>query len=158
MLFPRVIRLDDSDDRIYEIVAQPAEWAVTGSFNFHDIDPALLTGKQKQAFAHGFMGTTSFGWTTLVGIAEISQQEFDSVIHSLAAHFVDKYGAPDIATATPAAREEAEFAMGLCEYEVNTLLAVERGINEEGIVEKFKVIKPNAGDHSQVKLWGPAED
>ena len=48
--------------------------------------------------------------------------------------------------------------MSLCEHDTNTLLTIERGYIEEGIEEKFKVIKPNAGDHAKVKLWGPDTD
>ncbi len=158
LLFPRVIQLDKSDERIYPLAAQAGEWAVTGSFHFHNIDPATLSGKQKQAFAHGFLGTNSFGWTTLVSIGEITQQELDAVIQSLAKHLVSQFGAPDIATAIPVAREETEFAMSLCEHDTNTLLTIERDYSEEGIEEMFKVVKPNAGDHAKIKLWGPDTD
>ena len=75
MLFPRAIRLDTSDESAYEHAAQPGEWAVPGSFEFYDLTPAQLSGKLGEAFAHGFLGVTSFGRTTWVEVAEITVAE-----------------------------------------------------------------------------------
>jgi hypothetical protein len=68
------------------------------------------------------------------------------------------YTAPHIAAALPAAGAEAHYATTICEYPINTLLAIERDFGEEGIVESLKVVKPNAGSHSNVKLWAIEED
>jgi Family of unknown function (DUF6505) len=158
MKFLRAVRLDDSDSQVYEQASEPGEWAVPGSFVFLDMDPQSLEGKQLQAFKSGFLGTRSFGWTTLVEIAEIDDDEFQQVIDRLASHFMDHYGAPHIAAALPAAGEEAHYASTICEYPIATLLAIERDFGEQGIVESLKVIKPNAGNHSNVKLWAIEED
>jgi len=158
MKFLRAIRLDESDARVYEHASQPGEWAVPGSFAFLNMEPLTLEGKKLQAFNSGFLGTESFGWTTLVEIAEIDDDEYQQVIDRLAAHFMEHYGAPHIAAALPAAGEEAHYATTICEYPLNTLLAIERDFGEEGIVESLKVIKPSAGDHSSVKLWAIEED
>ena len=88
MKFLRVIRLDDSDTQVYEQVSRPGEWAVPGSFAFLDMDAESLQGKQLQAFKSGFLGTQSFGWTTLVEIAEIDDDAYQQVIDRLAAHFM----------------------------------------------------------------------
>ena len=158
MKFLRAIRLDDSDSQVYEKASEPGEWAVPGSFAFLDMDPQALVGKHLQAFNSGFLGTQSFGWTTLVEIAEIDDDEYQQVIDRLAAHFMDCYSAPHIAAALPAAGEEAHYAATICEYPLNTLLAIERDFGEEGIVESLKVVKPNAGNHGDVKLWAIEED
>jgi len=158
MKFLRAIRLDDTDTRVYEQASQPGEWAVPGSFAFLDMDPQALEGKALQAFKSGFLGTRSFGWTTLVEIAEIDDDEYQQVIDRLASHFMEHYGAPHIAAALPAAGEEAHYATTICEYPLNTLLAIERDFGEDGIVESLKVIKPSAGDHSTIKLWAIEED
>ena len=84
MKFPRTIQLDDSDNQIYERPALSGEWAVPASFAFLDMDPAEMTRKQRQAFGHGFLGTESFGWSTLVEIAEIDSVEYDAVVQRLA--------------------------------------------------------------------------
>lgn len=142
MKFLRVARLDDTDERVYPLAARVGELAVPGTFvfTFSDQDPALLQGKERQAFRHGFLGTSSFGWSTLAVISEISEAEFKGVIDALAHHFVEFYGAPSLEEALPYARAEAEYAAGLCEHEVNTLIAVERTADAEGIHESFKVV------------------
>ena len=158
MKFPRAVRLDQSDTQVYANPAVPGEWAVPGSFVFVDKNPAELANKELQAFGHGFLGVGSFGWSTLVEVAEIAEQEYRQVIGRLAEHFVEHYGAPDLATALPAAREEASFAASICEHAPHTLLMLERESSEEGIVERFKVVRPNAADHSNIKLWELVEE
>lgn len=157
MKFPRAIRLDESDAQVYDKPATPGEWAVPGSFVFVDKEPTEVEGKLLQAFGHGFLGTETFGWSTLVEVAEISDSEYQSVIDRLAAHFVQNYGAPDVAAALPAAREEAGFAASICDHDLHTLLMLEREAGDDGIVERFKVVRLNAADHSKVKLWALEE-
>lgn len=158
MKFLRTIRLDDSDVHAYERAAEPGEWAVPGSFAFLDMDPEKMTGKTLQAFRHGFLGTRSFGWSTLVEIAEITEDEFQDVVDRLAAHLISDYGAPHIAAALPVAGDEADYAVTICEHELHTLLAIERELGEEGIEESLKVIRPNAASHEGLKIWGVDED
>ena len=158
MKFLRTIRLDDSDVQVYERAAEPGEWAVPGSFAFLDISEEDLSGKTLQAFRHGFLGTRTFGWSTLVEIADISEDDYQDVIDRLAAHFIDHYGAPHIAAALPVAGDEADYAAAICEYELHTLLAIEREFGEEGLEESLKVIRPSAAGHDGLKIWGMAED
>ena len=152
---PRTLRLDDSDLHVYERAAAPGEWAVPGSFAFLDVEPADLHGKGLQAFRTGFLGTASFGWSTVVEVAEIDLDEFQSVIDRLAAHLIAACGAPHIAAALPAAGDEVNYASQICSHPVNTLLAIERDFGADGILESLKVVRPNAADHASVKLWGP---
>ncbi|WP_290653510.1 DUF6505 family protein [Aquisalimonas sp.] len=159
MKFMRVARLDDTDEHVYERAAQVGEPAVPGSFafTFSDRDPATFAGKERQAFRHGFLGVRSFGWATVVVVVEIEEGEYKSVIEALAHHFVSKYGAPSLEAALPVAREEAEYAASLCEQEDNTLLAVERAVDDKGIHEAFKTLQPRAnwqGEGKQpVRVW-----
>lgn len=157
MRFPRTVRFDVSDTRIFDTAAAPDEWAVSGAFAFADIDPETVDSKRRQAFVHGFLGTASFGWSTFVTVAEITEAEYEEVVLALAGHAVDCYGAPDIATALPAAREEAAFAAGLCDHKVNTLICVERDVGADGIVERFRVIEPSREpDHA--RIWTIVDD
>ena len=158
MKFLRTIRLDDSDLQTYEHAAEPGEWAVPGSFAFLDMDAESMEGKTLQAFRHGFLGTQSFGWSTLVEIAEITEDEYQGVVDRLAAHLMSNYGAPHIAAALPVAGDEADYAATICEYNLHTLLAIEREFGEEGIEESLKVIRPNAASHEGLKIWGVEED
>lgn len=159
MRFPRVVRLDDSDSRVYEKLAVPGEWAVPGSFVFVNVDPDSLSGKQQEAFCRGFLGTTSFGWGTLVMVDEIDDQEYQTVIERLADHFVRHYGAPDREAALAAAREEVGFAASLCDHEIHTLLALERKVEGDTIVENFRVVRPPSTiDHNGVKVWAVEDE
>ena len=157
MRFPKTIRLDNSDLQVFDRAAGPAEWAVSGAFAFADLQDDALTGKTKQAFANGFLGTSSFGWSTFVCVAEISASAYEDVVIAVADHFVTAYGAPDRATALPRAREEAEFAAGLCDHPVNTLLCVERSLTKAGIVERFRTVRP-AAEPSHAPIWQIVED
>ncbi len=158
MKFLRAIRLDNSDSEVYELASEPGEWAVPGSFEFLDAEPQSLQGKKLQAFKSGFLGTRSFGWTTLVEIAEIDDDEYQQVIDRLAVHLLEHHGAPHIAAALPAAGDEVHYASTVCEYPLATLLAIERNFGEDGVVESLKVVKPSAGDHSKLKLWAIEEN
>lgn len=157
MRFPRTIRFDNSDKRVFERAAEPGEWAVSGAFAFADADPETLEGKARQAFANGFLGTGSFGWSTFVVVADISDDAYEAVLNTLAYHFVACYGAPSLEVAQAAAREEAEFAANLCEHKINTLLGVERAFGEDGIVERFKVIQPPR-ELPHATIWAIVDD
>jgi hypothetical protein len=159
MRFPRTVRLDASDERVFSRAAQPGEWAVSGGFVFADHDPTALQGKERLAFAQGFLGTASFGWSSLVIVAEIGFIEYENVIEALAQHLFAEFGAPDIAAARQAAREEAEFAASLCTQRLNTLIAVERSFGPQGIAERFRTVEaPRETLHAQVWSIEPEDD
>ncbi len=151
MKFPRCIRLDTSDTHIFPRAAAPGEWAVPGGLTFDGCDPDTLDNKTKLAFQTGWLGTESFGWSSLVEIAELADTEFAQVVDHLAAGFVSVLGAPDPAAARAQAEAEASYAASLCEHDPHTLLALERGLGDEGIVERFRVIVPErAPDHANI--------
>jgi len=151
MLFPRTIRMDASDAHVFERAAEPGEWAITGTFAFAGDSPDQLSGKRKQAFRNGFLGTTSFGWSTLTAVVPISEDEYTATIARLADHLLDKYGAPDRDAALAAAREEAGFAASLCDHPVNTVITIERDFTEEGIVENFRTVE--TGGDAPAQAW-----
>src|SRR5262249_60556139 len=66
----RTIRLDPSDTFVFELAAEPGEWAVSGAFVFWNSDPAALEGKARTAFRGGFLGLSTLGWSTLVQIVD----------------------------------------------------------------------------------------
>lgn len=139
---PRTIRLDPSDEFVFPEAAPSGEWAVTGTFRFWDRDPAAFTGKMRQAFRAGFLGTKSFGWSTLVVVSEASSAEREAAIADLAENLRRHLGAPDEASARTAAIEEVDFAASLCEHPVNTILALARSAEGERIREYFRTLKP----------------
>ncbi len=154
---PRTIRFDATDERVFERAAAPGEWAVSGAFAFADADPASLSGKPRQAFVSGFLGTASFGWSTFAVVSEITPDELQSVIEALAHHFVEAYGAPSLEAARPAAEAEVAFARSLCEHTVNTVLAVERSFGPDGVVERFRTIDTTMRP-GHAKIWAIVDD
>lgn len=157
MKLPRTIRLDTSDVYVFRQAAEPGEWAVPGSFEFVDRDPAALDPKDRLALRSGWLGTASFGRSTLAEVATIDEAGFFAVVEALARHFVERYGAPDLAAALPAAREEADHAASLCDHREHTLLALEREVTDEGLVERFRIIRPErAKDHA--RIWEIVEE
>lgn len=157
MRLPRAIRLDQSDLQVFELACQPGELAIPGSFAFAACEPEALERKQRLAFASAWLGLGSFGFTTLVEVAEIEEAVFFQAVEQLAQHLVERYGAPDLVTALPAARAELDDAASLCDHKLGTLLAIEREMTAEGLRERVRVIEPaRATDHA--RIWTISED
>ncbi len=140
----RTIRLDESDAFLFETAAESGEWAVSGAFAFAHLDPALLLGKARAAFHGGFLGIGSLGWSTLVQVVEASPGDRAAAVAALARQLVARFGAPDIATALPAAEEEIAFAASLAEHPTGVLAAVSRSHDAGSVRESFRVLRPIA--------------
>ena len=141
----RTIRLDPSDTFVFERAAEPGEWAVSGAFVFSDTDPAALQGKARSAFRGGFLGVTSFGWSTLVQIVEASDEDREHLVHELSQRLVTHFGAPDAAAARAAAEEEVAFTTSLCNQPRDTLIAVHRSFENGEIREAFRSLHAKGG-------------
>jgi hypothetical protein len=139
---PRTIRLDPSDTFVFERAAEPGEWAVSGAFVFWDQDPAALDPKARVALRSGFLGVDSFGWSTLAIVTEATEAERETMVESLAAKLLEQFGAPDIGAAQLAAEEEVAFAASLCDHAPQTLLAVQRSVEDGEIRERFRTLRP----------------
>lgn len=148
----RTIRFDESDTRVFAEAADPGEWAVPGTFVFADADPEKLSRQERQAFANGFLGLDSFGWSTLVTVVTIERDDYEAVIEALARHLQQEFGAPDFATARAAAKEEIDYASSLCEHPINTLLSLSRFIEGDAIREQFRIVSP-PGEKPHAKIW-----
>ena len=126
----RTIALDPSDTFVFDVAAEPGDWAVSGAFRFYDRDPAALTGKDRAAFRGGFLGVRSWGWSTLVQIVHATEDDRRALVELLAKQLVEKFGAPDLATARPAAEEEVAFVESLCTHPISSLIAVHRNVGD----------------------------
>ena len=158
MKLARTLRFDESDTRVFDPPAEPDEWAIPGGFAFSDWDEDMLVGKARQAFANGWLGLESFGRATFVAVAEITEAEYTQLRETLAAHFVARYGAPDLDAARPVAADELAFMRDLCaEHKPNTLLVVERKLVAEGVSESFRAIQPAEADLDLVAFHGTSE-
>lgn len=140
----RTIRLDASDAVVFPAAAEPGEWAVPGGFCFWDEDPATLSGKRRQAFRAGFLGLGSFGWSTLVAIAEASAEDRAAAVTALAVHLRTTHGAPDDTAARAAAEDEIAFAESLCEHAPGTIVALSRSIEAGELRERFRTLHDRA--------------
>jgi hypothetical protein len=64
------------------------------------------------------------------------------MIERLAQQLLEKFGAPDLNAARVAAEEEVAFAASLCDHPPQTLLAVQRSVENGEIRERFRTLKP----------------
>ena len=142
MKLPRTIRMDVSDTFVFDRAAEPGEWAVSGSFLFADADPGALAGKPRAAFRSGLLGIASFGWSTRAIVSEATDAERDAAADLLARQLQDRLGAPDMAAAFAAAREELAFAASLCNHPPQTIIAVHRTWDGRDIREQFRTLRP----------------
>lgn len=149
----RILRLDDSDTEVYRPAAAGGELAVPGTFmfTFADTDPAELEGPEQEAFRRGFLGIDSLGWGTLVTIGEATAAERQYLLDRLTHVFVEHFGAPDTAAAREQAEEELAFLERLCRRPANTILSLERTLDDGdgGVREQFRT-------HRQQAQWDGA--
>jgi Family of unknown function (DUF6505) len=140
----RTIRLDPSDTFVFERAAEPGEWAVPGSFVFAPMDVAALGGKMRAAFRSGFLGIDTLGWSTLVQVVEASAQDRDAALDLLAQRLVERFGAPDLAAARAAAKEEIAFAASLANHAEGMVVALSRTSSDGDIHERFRTLAPGS--------------
>lgn len=135
----RTLRLDASDSVVFARAAEPGEWAVPGTFLFWGRVPESLSRKEAVAFRSGFLGIASFGHSTLAVVQNASPTERAEAVEQLAAQLVAQLGAPDLATARPAAEEEITLAESLCaEHGENTVIALHRRFEGGAIHEQYR--------------------
>lgn len=140
----RTIRLDASDTFVFAKAAEAGEWAVSGSFMFLDADIEATGPKERTAFRSGFLGVSSFGWSTLAIVTPVTEAEQADIVTLLATRLMRELGAPDIETARSAAAEEVAFAASLCDHPAQTLVAVHRSIEGGELRERFRTLVPRA--------------
>jgi len=145
------LRLDDSDAEIYLPAAKAGELAVPGTFmfTFDDVPPERLGGSEAEAFRRGFLGLDSIGWGTLVTVAEATEADRRCAIERMTAVFLDRFGAPDQASAEAQAEEELNFVDQLCQRPTHTILSLERSIGADGDVEEQFHTHEQQADWSQ---------
>jgi Family of unknown function (DUF6505) len=146
----RTIALDPSDTFVFDVPAEPGEWAVSGAFRFCDRDPAKLSGKDRSAFRSGFLGVKSWGWSTLAQVVHATEDDHRALVELLAKQLVERFGAPDLSIARLAAEEEVAFAQSLCTHPLSALIAVHRSASDGEVRESFRRLQLREGqDHSK---------
>ena len=155
----RTIALDPSDTFVFDAAAEPGEWAVSGAFRFCDQDPAKLAGKARASFRSGFLGVKSWGWSTQAQIVPATEDDCRALIELLARQLVDRFGAPDIATARAAAEEEVAFVQSLCMHPISSLIAVHRSASGGEVREAFRRLQLREGQgHRKAFSFMEVED
>lgn len=145
----RTIQLDASDSFVFDRAADPGEWAVSGAFAFLNRDILALAGKTRVGFRAGFLGVGSLGRSTLVQIVDATKQDHEDVVGLLTAQLVEHFGAPDLASAREAAKEEVAFAASLCDHPAGVIVAVTRSVEGGSIREAFRSQRPAAQSPSR---------
>jgi hypothetical protein len=138
----RTLRLDPSDTFVFERAAEPGEWAVTGSVLFWEGDLEAMTPKARAAFRSGFLGLATLGYSTLVEVAEVSEEERDAVTAEFAEKLLTTFGAPSREVAMRAAADEIGFAASLCDHAPGTVIAMHRAVEKGEIKEQFRTLRP----------------
>ncbi len=132
-------RIDLSGDLL---ITAPTGSGPPGAFVFWNQDPANLGQKQRVALRSGFLGIDSLGWSTLAIVTEATEADRQAMVERLASQLQKKFGAPDLNAARLAAEEEVAFAASLCDHPPQTLLAVQRSVENGEIRERFRTLKP----------------
>ena len=155
----RAIALDPSDTFVFDVPAEPGDWAVPGAFRFCDLDPAKLSGKDRSAFRSGFLGVKSWGWSTLAQIVHATEDDRGALVELLARRLVERFGAPDLANARLAAEEEVAFAQTLCTHPIGALIAVHRSASDGEVRESFRRLQLREGQsHDKAFSFMEVED
>jgi hypothetical protein len=94
------------------------------------------------ALRSGFLGIDSLGWSTLAIVTEATEADRQAMVERLAGQLREKFGAPDPEAARVAAEQEVAFAASLCDHPAQTLLAVQRSVENGEIRERFRTLKP----------------
>ena len=158
MKLARTIRFDASDLNVFPHPAEEGEWALPGSFVFSAMQADQITGKWNQAFANGFVGCESHGFSTLVSVATAKPRDVKALEASLADWFEQVFGAPSRQDALAAAEQEISFMADLCEsHKIGTLLCIQREAGEDGITEQFRSL-PKPDSCAEQKIWTMVAD
>lgn len=158
MKLARTIRFDASDLNVFPKAAEEGEWALPGSFVFSAMQADQITGEWKQAFANGFVGCESHGFSTLVSVATAKPGDVAALEASLADWFEQAFGAPTRQDATAAAEQEIDFMADLCaSHKIGTLLCIQRDAGEDGITEQFRSL-PKPESCAEQKIWTMVAD
>ncbi|MDO6443497.1 DUF6505 family protein [Marinobacter sp. 2_MG-2023] len=158
MKLARTLRLDISDENVFEVPAPSGEWAISGGFEFSNWTETELKGKARQAFTNGWYSIESGGRASFVGVCKITDAELELMRKALAQTFVESYGAPDIDAAYPVACEEIDQMCDMCEdFEENTLLMVSRTLTELGVEETYRSRAPQDASLEAFAVHGSVE-
>lgn len=137
----------------------PDEWAIPGGFTFAEANEDELVGKRKQAFSNGFLSLETFGSSTFVSVAEISEAQTDEITTSLAGYLIENFNAPSMDEARIAATAEFRFVEDMCaEVPINSIFTLRRFFDDDGMIrEEFRIVD-TPGERVHTKVWEVIEE
>ena len=89
-------------------------------------------------------------------VSDLTPAERQAMVERLAEQLLKKFGAPDFDAARLAAEEEVAFAAALCDHPPQTLLAVQRSVEDGEIRERFRTLKPREAAEGADRLHAHA--
>ena len=154
MKFLKTIRFDPSDMHVFELAAEPDEWAISGSFWFTSVAKTEFKGKLKQAFSNGFLSLESFGFSTFSSVSFIDEKEVDRITDLLARKLVSDFNAPSHEAAETAARQEVNDVITMCsEVPINSVFAIRRELDDcDNISERLSLVTIE-NNKVHTKIW-----
>src|SRR5262249_53229131 len=115
--------------------------------------------KDRSAFRSGFLGVRSWGWSTLAQIVPATEDDRRTLVELLAGQLIERFGAPDLATARLVAEEEVAFAQSLCTHPISALIAVHRSASDGEVRESFRRLQLREGQrHGKAFSFMDVED
>ncbi len=141
--FLRAVRLDNSDEQIYQAAGTVAEgeWLVSGGYAVCD----LAHGYRCNPRCHcddSFLHLTSDARCTIAEVAEIEDAVVGELIDALTQHLILNWKAPSLEAARTVAEEEVRYTLDMCEsFSTDVWITVKRSPNPngEGIDEKYDI-------------------
>ena len=104
------------------------------------------------------MGCKTFGYSTLISLVNVTEEDLEKLKDDLGQYLIDKYGAPNKEIASKAASEEINLMLELCrDHETGSLLSISREWTEQGIKEKYRNL-PKAESCAEQKIWTVVEE
>ena len=142
-------RIEDASERLHRNAVKDFEWQWTVIDDPAKVNAWALPGGKSAVYTGLLqMAQTDDELAVVMGheashaiARHAGERIFASPLaRRLAAHLLDAWEAPDATIAVEFARAEIEFALSLSHHPSGTILALEREFNEQGLIERTRVV------------------
>ena len=149
----RTIALDPSDTFVFDVAAEPGDWAVSGAFRFCDRDPAKLTGKDSFGLPQRLSRRAVLGLVD-AGADRPRDRGRSPYAGGTAGRATGRSGSARriLQPRSLAAEEEVAFAQSLCTHPIGTLIAVHRSASDGEVRESFRRLQLREGQEPRQGL------
>lgn len=136
--FLKAIRLDDSDDELYQAsgACDDDEWVCTGGFAVCDLAKGYRCEPRCYCDA-SFLSITRRNRVTLAEVVDVSEADLEIFKDQLAQHLLFDWKAPDFETARAVAEEEIEYTAETASgFPTEVWVTVKRSPGADGAIEE----------------------